>query len=61
VDGRLVPCGLRYSERRFVGPRVSTDQIDDVAISSIARLNGANNDRDEVTKASIRPGLTHRQ
>lgn len=61
-----MPCSLRYSERRFVGPRggnggdmrrdrVCTDQIEDVAI---ARLDGANNDRDEVTKTSIRPGLT---
>ena len=55
-----MPCSLGHRGRRFVGPcggigggwcraGVCTDpsQIEDVAISSIARLNGANNAKDE--------------
>ena len=52
-------CSLTgYSERRFFRPcggnggdlrrdRVCTDHIEGVAILSIAKLNGANNDKDE--------------
>jgi hypothetical protein len=58
VSRRVVSCSLRYSERRCVRlcggnggnlhrDRVCADHIEGVAILSIAKLNGANDDKDE--------------